>query len=328
MKKINRVIIFTEGGDNIGFGHITRCSALYEEIESRDIEVLFVIFGKNIDDLLKGKKYLNKDWKDREFLKKFLKEDDYIIIDSYLADIEIYKIISQKVFKVICLDDYNRIIYPKNVLTINLGFRNILKSNYYFGIKYIILRKEFLFKYCDKVKNKNKILIIIGGNDIKDITGKIVEIVKKNFPHYQLNIVSKNKKLKKIITSKDKIFSNLKAKEIIGLIQNSYIAISACGQTLFELSKIGIATIGIKIADNQKNNIKYFTENKYLEYVGNNSNKNLERNIINKLKKIEDDEENYKKILIGKKLTQDINGAKEIIKLLLEEIIENNSSNN
>lgn len=328
MKKINRVIIFTEGGDNIGFGHITRCSALYEEIESRDIEVLFVIFGKNIDDLLKGKRYLNKDWKDREFLKKFLKEDDYIIIDSYLADIEIYKIISQKVFKVICLDDYNRIIYPKNVLTINLGFRNILKSNYYFGIKYIILRKEFLFKYFDKVKNKNKILIIIGGNDIKDITGKIVEIVKKNFPYYQLNIVSKNKKLKKIITSKDKIFSNLKAKEIIGLIQNSYIAISACGQTLFELSKIGIATIGIKIADNQKNNIKYFTENKYLEYIGNDSNKNLERNIINKLKKIEDDEENYKKILIGKKLTQDINGAKEIIKLLLEEIIENNSSNN
>lgn len=328
MKKINRVIIFTEGGDNIGFGHITRCSALYEEIESRDIEVLFVIFGKNMNDLLKGKRYLNRDWKDREFLNFFLKEDDYVIIDSYLADIEIYKIISQKVFKVICLDDYNRIIYPKNVLTINLGFRNILKSNYYFGIKYIILRKEFLFKYFDKVKNKNKILIIIGGNDIKDITGKIVEIVKNNFPHYQLNIVSKNKKLKKIITSKDKIFSNLKAKEIIGLIQNSYIAISACGQTLFELSKIGIATIGIKIADNQKNNIKYFTENKYLEYVGNDSNKNLERNIINKLKKIEDDEENYKKILIGKKLTQDINGAKEIIKLLLEEIIENNSSNN
>ena len=73
MKKINRVIIFTEGGDNIGFGHITRCSALYEEIESRNIEVLFVIFGKNIDGLLKGKRYLNKDWKDREFLKKFLK---------------------------------------------------------------------------------------------------------------------------------------------------------------------------------------------------------------------------------------------------------------
>lgn len=51
MKKINRVIIFTEGGDNIGFGHITRCSALYEEIESRNIEVLFVIFGKNIDEV-------------------------------------------------------------------------------------------------------------------------------------------------------------------------------------------------------------------------------------------------------------------------------------
>ena len=147
MKKINRIIIFTEGGDNIGFGHITRCSALYEEIESRNIEVLFVIFGKNIDDLLKGKKYLNKDWKDKEFLKTFLKEDDYIIIDSYLADIEIYKFISGSTKKCLYIDDNNRISYPKGIILNPVLYDDVVYKTENIvlqGKDYIILRKEFL----------------------------------------------------------------------------------------------------------------------------------------------------------------------------------------
>ena len=73
MEKINRFIIFTEGGDNIGFGHITRCSALYEELVGRDIETIFVVYGNNIDEILEGKEYINIDWKNIEFLKDFLK---------------------------------------------------------------------------------------------------------------------------------------------------------------------------------------------------------------------------------------------------------------
>lgn len=324
---VNRVVIFTEGGDNIGFGHITRCSALYEELLSRGIETIFVIYGKNVDEILKGKNYISLDWKNKEFLYKFLKKDDYIIIDSYLADLNIYEYISQNVKKVLCIDDYNRIKYPLKDLTVNLCFKRLEQKNYHFGSKYLILRKEFL--ETREISSKNKeILILIGGNDIKNITLKIVKIIKQNFPDYSLNIVSKNKEIDKYLSLKDKRYFNLSAGEIIKLIEKSYIAISACGQTLFELTKIGIATLGIKIAENQNDNILYFTKEKYLEYIGSFNDKFFENNLLRGFKILENEEENKKRIDIGKNLTKDINGAKEIIKLLLEEKSENNNSNN
>ena len=36
-KMNRRVIIFSEAGQNLGFGHLTRCSALYDEIHKRGI---------------------------------------------------------------------------------------------------------------------------------------------------------------------------------------------------------------------------------------------------------------------------------------------------
>lgn len=324
---VNRVIIFTEGGDNIGFGHITRCSALYEELLERKIETIFVVYGKNIEDILKGKNYINKDWKDKEFLQNFLKKDDYVIIDSYLADLDIYEYVSQNVKKVLCIDDYNRIKYPLKALTINLCFKKLEQKNYYFGSKYLILRKEFL-KFREISKKDKEILILIGGNDIRDITMKIVKIIKQNFPDYSLNVISKNREIDKYLSITDKRYFNLSADEIIKLIEKSYIAISACGQTLFELTKIGIATLGIKIAENQNDNISYFTKERYLEYMGSFDDEFFENNLLRGFKVLENKEENKKRVDIGKNLTKDINGAKEIIKLLLEENFENNNSNN
>ena len=39
----NRVFILTEGGKNTGFGHITRCSSLYENLKDKNIETYFII---------------------------------------------------------------------------------------------------------------------------------------------------------------------------------------------------------------------------------------------------------------------------------------------
>ena len=70
-----RVIIFSEAGQNLGFGHLTRCSALYDEIHKRGIEVVLVVFGKEIENLLGKRKNILVDWKNLEFLRTFLKKN-------------------------------------------------------------------------------------------------------------------------------------------------------------------------------------------------------------------------------------------------------------
>ena len=49
-----RVFIITEGGRNIGFGHITRCISLYQAFERRKIIPELIVNGDNtIEELLK-----------------------------------------------------------------------------------------------------------------------------------------------------------------------------------------------------------------------------------------------------------------------------------
>ncbi|WP_462351381.1 PseG/SpsG family protein [Fusobacterium varium] len=270
MKKINRVIIFTEGGDNIGFGHITRCSALYEEIESRDIEVLFVIFGKNIDDLLKGKRYLNKDWKDREFLKKFLKEDDYIIIDSYLADIETYKFISESTKKCLYIDDNNRISYPKGIILNPVLYDDVVYKTENIvlqGKDYIILRKEFLETTTDTIEKNIDVLITLGGTDIRNLTPKLLQIIKRINSKLKIAVVigkafDNIEKIEKEKNDNIEFYYNLNALEMKEIILKSRNIICGCGQSINELLYLKANFFPIVIADNQEKNAAFLYKNK------------------------------------------------------------------
>lgn len=270
MKKINRVIIFTEGGDNIGFGHITRCSALYEEIESRDIEVLFVIFGKNIDDLLKGKRYLNKDWKDREFLKFFLKEDDYIIIDSYLADIETYKFISESTKKCLYIDDNNRISYPKGIILNSVLYDDVVYKTENIvlqGKDYIILRKEFLETTTDTVEKNIDVLITLGGTDIRNLTPKLLQIIKRINSKLKIAVVigkafDNIEKIEKEKNDNIEFYYNLNALEMKEIILKSRNIICGCGQSINELLYLKANFFPIVIADNQEKNAAFLYKNK------------------------------------------------------------------
>ncbi|WP_270852646.1 PseG/SpsG family protein [Fusobacterium varium] len=275
MKKINRVIIFTEGGDNIGFGHITRCSALYEEIESRNIEVLFVIFGKNIDGLLKGKRYLNKDWKDREFLKKFLKEDDYIIIDSYLADIEIYKFISESTKKCLYIDDNNRISYPKGIILNPVLYDDVVYKTENIvlqGKDYIILRKEFLETITDTVEKNIDVLITLGGTDIRNLTPKLLQIIKRINSKLKIAVVigkafDNIEKIEKEKNDNIEFYYNLNALEMKEIILKSKNIICGCGQSINELLYLKANFFPIVIADNQEKNVAFLYKNKIVGEV-------------------------------------------------------------
>jgi UDP-4-amino-4,6-dideoxy-N-acetyl-beta-L-altrosamine N-acetyltransferase len=48
----------------------------------------------------------------------------------------------------------------------------------------------------------------------------------------------------------------------------SDIAISACGQTLYELARVGVPTVAVAVAENQMNNAEGWREAGFIEYAG------------------------------------------------------------
>jgi len=147
-----KVVILTEGGGEIGFGHITRCIALCEAFEEKDINPILLVNGDNsILDFIKYKNFQRFDWiKNKEKIFQNIAKSDFIVIDSYLAEKSIYDKISEVTDgKILMIDDYNRIDYPKGIVvnpSIYGDKLNYLRNSgviYLFGKDYIILRKEF-----------------------------------------------------------------------------------------------------------------------------------------------------------------------------------------
>lgn len=312
---VNRVVIFTEGGDNIGFGHITRCSALYEELLERKIETIFVVYGKNIEDILKGKNYINQDWKNKEFLQNFLKKDDYVIIDSYLADLDVYEYISNNTSKCMYIDDNNRLKYPKGIILNPVLYEDLeydTTNPILRGKDYIIVRKEFL-EEIKPLEKEYDILITLGGTDIRNLTPKLIKILEEMDSNFKVAIVigkafDNKEEIERLKTEKISLFYNVNATEMRDLILKSKFVICGCGQSINEMLILEANFLPILIADNQLRNYKYLIKtgifDKVLDY------KNINKTIIESLMKKEN------KAL---KINEIRNGNNRIISYLLEE---------
>lgn len=269
---VNRVIIFTEGGDNIGFGHITRCSALYEELLERKVETIFVVYGKNKEDILKGKNYINQDWKDKEFLQSFLKKDDYVIIDSYLADLDIYEYISNNTSKCMYIDDNNRLKYPKGIILNPVLYEDLeynTTNPILRGKDYIIVRKEFL-EEIKLLEKEYDILITLGGTDIRNLTPKLIEILKEIDLNLKIAIVigkafDNKEEIERLKTERISLFYNVNASEMRDLILKSKFVICGCGQSINEMLILEANFLPILIADNQLRNYNYLKKMKVVK---------------------------------------------------------------
>lgn len=254
-----RVVIFTEAGQNIGFGHLTRCSALYDEIDKREIEVILVVFGKEIENLLGKRKNRIVDWKDLEFLRSFLNKTDYIIIDSYLATLEVYDFCSKNTARCLYVDDTNRVNYPKGIIlnpSLSGNIKYNTKNEVLQGKDYIILRKEFTEDKIAHFEKEIDVLITLGGTDIRDLIPKLLDILSSINNKLKIVVVTGkiSENIKKLKTNYIEIFSNIEALEMRNLILKSKFIICGCGQSIYEMLALKATFLPILIVDNQISN--------------------------------------------------------------------------
>lgn len=285
--KVN-AFIFTEGGTNAGLGHLTRCIALYDELESRDLNVMFVVSGDDtVRTVLRDRKFKLDYWYNNwpNYLHDDCKGKTDCIIDSYIASEKTYFDIQKHCRKALYIDDTNRIDYPRGIIVNPSIFGNqvfyheqegqvCLK-----GIDYIILRKEFQNDFQRIVREEiNNILVILGGSDVKNLTPLIITALGDNkYQNINKHIVVGNAftnidELKKISEkySNVHLHINLTANELYQLMEKNDLAITAAGQTVYELLSMRLPFICIKIIENQENNIigllQYGMIEDYLDY--------------------------------------------------------------
>lgn len=261
--------IFTEGGEKIGFGHISRCTALYDEATRQGITVELFIwnngFGDNENSLLESRKVTFVNWQDPDYLLKNMNKNDFCIVDSYLAPIEIYELIARLARKAVYLDDYGRLDYPEGIVvnpslsTEGIKYKQKKNCEYLLGGQYIILRTPFLGKE-KRCLNKGieQVLITLGGADPLNLTARITSLLSEKYPELIFNVIlgSLFQLTEQFGQFKNvRIYNNLSAQEMCDLMTRTDFAITAAGQTIYELIFLKIPFVVIQTAKNQENNV-------------------------------------------------------------------------
>ncbi len=265
MKKIS---ILTEGSSTYGFGHIVRCTSFYDELEQKGYQVQFFIAGDNtVENILKERCYTILNWHGKipEIIAE-LNNYDAVILDSlYLKQDDIDVLCNQN-FVILTIDDYLRNKYTNAIIldwTINSNVYNKHQHNekdnqLFIGAENAIVRKSFFEKNnLSKINNSiEDVLIIMGGTDIRNLTKPIVNLLLDKYQNINLHVIYKNQiEVKPEDQNRIKGYSNLNATELRDVMLKCDIAISAGGQTLYELATVGLPTIVIKVIDNQNEDI-------------------------------------------------------------------------
>ena len=277
-----KVCILTEGGKNIGFGHIVRCTSIYQAFEESGTVPEFIVNGdETVEDLLRDKNCKVFDWiNDQKMLFAAVRNADIVFIDSYLADYDLYENVSKTVKIAVYFDDDIRIKYPKGfvlngaVFAEQMPYPERTDVTYLLGVRYVPLRKEF-WNCPDKhiSDDLEVVLLTFGGADIHNLTPKVLKLLVDTHPELLKKvIVSKGfqntTEVEKFKDKNTELIYCPDAAEMKKVMLESDIAISAGGQTLYELARVGVPTIAVTVADNQLNSIRGWEKVGFIEYAG------------------------------------------------------------
>ncbi len=325
-----KVLFLTEGSSSIGFGHITRCLSLYQAFQKLGAESHMVVKGdESTRSVLKGFSYELFDWQEGwKGFKERLGEFNAVVVDSYLASKSIYEDISECPTTALYIDDYKRLDYPKGIVLNGSIYAEELSYPqregifYLLGTKYIPLRQAFWRLEGRRVrKSLKKVLITFGGDDSKNMTPEVIRFLRRHLPEIELHVVIgggfKNREdIYRLSDGKVRLHERLSAEQMKTLMLEADLAISAGGQTTYELARTGTPAILVAVAENQLLNCEGWHKVGFAKYAGWWEDKELFERLGRYLQEFINYQERLRASRIGKSLV-DGKGALRVVKFVL-----------
>ena len=290
-----KILFLTEYGEGVGYGHLSRCTALADGFSEYDCEITMISSGGRSNfKPNRGFDFINKEWKNKTFLKNYLQDHDITVTDSYRANYSILRYIGEQSHLPVYLVDSTMNFYPAGVILFpsvyadNINLEEYGEIEVIAGREYLLFTKEFWNVNKKEITNSLKHLgVSLGGIADKKITD-VLSQVHQSLP--ELNKVSVFGNLDDDLIGEidgDKIVAKgfMKKSEYVEALLQQDAMICNGGQTLNESLLLGLPALSLVCADNQKKNANYWEQAGFSMNVDvrNHINK---RELNNKLKKL------------------------------------------
>lgn len=266
---MKKILFRCDSSSTIGLGHVKRCLVLARRLKeyNKDLKILFAtqnLYGNiNLEILKSGFSIYslrNNTVYDLDYFIKGL-FIDLLIIDSY----EIDNIFEEQIrlnnpnLKILSFDDMLRphcshMVLNHGVQAQEKDYKKILdeKTKLFCGSEYTLLRDEFFESKKLKV-TKNSVVIILGGNDVLNLSSKIANLLLQINNKYKITVIttSVNPNLKDLKENSN-IELLVDINNIASVIASKSLVITASGGTFFEVLSLKKKFINIEVASNQK----------------------------------------------------------------------------
>jgi UDP-2,4-diacetamido-2,4,6-trideoxy-beta-L-altropyranose hydrolase len=275
------ILVRADASDKIGTGHIMRCFALAQALQEANYLVTFLmattvptletrLFSEGIDV-----KHLDVNLGSSEDARQIITtakqlHANFVIVDGYQFGSDYQLMLKEAGLKILFLDDYGHAEHYYADLVLNQNLSANLdwychRESYtelLLGCSYSLLRREFgqWQEWQRQIPEvAKKILITLGGSDPDNVTLKVMQalqyikvedleilvVVGGSNPH--------DKQLKTVAQSMPSVIRLVKnANNMPELMAWADLAIAAGGSTNWELAFMGLPTVVITLADNQR----------------------------------------------------------------------------
>lgn len=300
-------LIRVDSSFQIGHGHVMRCLTLANYLKRAEHELTFccknhigplndyiVEQGHNLLSFNSKNPHFKGDNEYANWLADTQEDDadsvlnlikdlnfDWLIVDHYGIGKVWEERLKSRIPAIFVLDDLvNREHAAKLLLDTTLGrqvhhYKNLCPEDceIYVGSRFTLLRDEFLrlreraITVRSSFKKIKTILVSMGGTDPKDLTLKVVQVLRDLVEDFSVTVVLNEKavsflEVKKLISQDSRFKLMTFVKEMSQLMLDSDIAIGAAGISSYERAYLGLPTIMLQAAQNQSDNIKAFEINK------------------------------------------------------------------
>lgn len=272
MNQHRHIVILTEYGARIGFGHLTRCVAISEALRADGNTVDIWAAPDAADDPERPEFSRRVRWYDPTAeMARELGQADAVLIDSFAAtpgQVERFFAINGNMAFV---DDYCRRGYRRGcVVDWTVGAERLAYPQrhpgvtYLLGSRYCALRPEFRHGRVERrAEHPESVLVSLGGSDVRNLTTPVVDMLQREFPGLTKHVVVGSGFRRPSAGSsgwddRTLLHTSLDAGGMQALMARSDLAVCCGGQTLYELASQGLPPVVIGAVDNARDDITGF----------------------------------------------------------------------
>jgi UDP-2,4-diacetamido-2,4,6-trideoxy-beta-L-altropyranose hydrolase len=264
----------------IGTGHIMRCLALAQAWQEQGGRAAFISYcdSQALRERISKEGFqfisVNNPYPQTDDLRQTLevigqRSIAWLVLDGYHFTSEYQEAICESGVHLLVIDDMNHqtiyhadILLNQNIHASELKYRCDIGTTLLMGPRYVFLRKEFLtYRNFRRVipDSAKRILVSLGGADADNVTLKVIKaFCLLDQSQIEITIVVgpanvHEEYLRSALESTGLSYNLLiNPQNMVDLMINTDLAISAGGGTYWELAYMGVPCIMIILADNQR----------------------------------------------------------------------------